>query len=190
MSIAAVPSYLQKDDPEFYLSAPPGHRFLLYFAAWGENQEENRIDWRTNDRVPKMKREGGGLVQGGWDDLSNDQHACAIAACKTPSFDEERPRRRKPKTDPGLAPWRPLIQALRDRQTRLFETVAAVERLCLDAKATAPFTTGLGNEHPLENGFAFLNPYGLPYLPGSGVKGVLRQAARELTSGDWGDAHG
>ncbi|WP_300128524.1 type III-B CRISPR module RAMP protein Cmr6, partial [Immundisolibacter sp.] len=42
----------------------------------------------------------------------------------------------------------------------------------------------------LENGFAFLNPYGLPYLPGSGVKGVLRQAARELTSGDWGDAHG
>jgi CRISPR-associated protein Cmr6 len=190
MSIAAVPSYLQKDDPEFYLSAPPGHRFLLYFAAWGENQEENRIDWRTNDRVPKMKREGGGLVQRGWDDLSNDQHACAIAACKTPSFDEERPRRRKPKTDPGLAPWRPLIQALRDRQTRLFETVAAVERLCLDAKATAPFTTGLGNEHPLENGFAFLNPYGLLYLPGSGVKGVLRQAARELTSGDWGDAHG
>ena len=25
-----------------------------------------------------------------------------------------------------------------------------------------------------------MNPYGLPYLPGSGVKGVLRQAAREL----------
>ncbi len=60
----------------------------------------------------------------------------------------------------------------------------------LDALATAPFTTGLGNEHPLENGFAFLNPYGLPYLPGSGVKGVLRQSARELASGDWGDASG
>jgi CRISPR-associated protein Cmr6 len=30
----------------------------------------------------------------------------------------------------------------------------------------------------------------LPYLPGSGVKGVLRQAARELASGDWGDTHG
>jgi CRISPR-associated protein Cmr6 len=42
----------------------------------------------------------------------------------------------------------------------------------------------------LENGFAFLNPYGLPYLPGSGVKGVLRQAARELASGKWGDTQG
>jgi CRISPR-associated protein Cmr6 len=59
-----------------------------------------------------------------------------------------------------------------------------------DALSTAPFTTGLGNEHPLENGFAFLNPYGLPYLAGSGVKGVLRQAARELVSGEWGEAKG
>ncbi|MDN5936705.1 MAG: type III-B CRISPR module RAMP protein Cmr6, partial [Nitrosospira sp.] len=50
----------------------------------------------------------------------------------------------------------------------------------LDAFSTAPFATGLGIEHPLENGFAFLNPYGLPYLPGSSIKGVLRQAAREL----------
>lgn len=58
--------------------------------------------------------------------------------------------------------------------------------LTLEAEAVAPFATGLGNEHPLENGFAFLNPYGLPYLPGSGVTGVLRQAARELASDDWG----
>lgn len=40
-------------------------------------------------------------------------------------------------------------------------------------------------EHLLENGFAFLNPYGLPYLPGSGVKGVLRQAAREVDKKSW-----
>jgi CRISPR-associated protein Cmr6 len=85
---------------------------------------------------------------------------------------------------------RKTLQALRSRQTQLFGTVQAAEGLCLDATATAPFTTGLGNEHPLENGFAFLNPYGLPYLPGSGVKGVLRQAARELAGGDWGNAHG
>ncbi|MBC7162685.1 MAG: type III-B CRISPR module RAMP protein Cmr6 [Immundisolibacter sp.] len=82
------------------------------------------------------------------------------------------------------------MSALGSRQQRLFDMVTAAEGLCLDARATAPFTTGLGNEHPLENGFAFLNPYGLPYLPGSGVKGGLRQAARELASGDWGDAAG
>jgi CRISPR-associated protein Cmr6 len=78
------------------------------------------------------------------------------------------------------------MQALAERQhalAGLFGKSRAL--LVLEAVAIAPFTTGLGNEHPLENGFAFFNPYGLPYLPGSGVKGVVRQAARELASGDW-----
>lgn len=82
------------------------------------------------------------------------------------------------------------LKSLAERQSILAATMPADALLRLEALSTAPFTTGLGNEHPLENGFAFLNPYGLPYLPGSGVKGVLRQAARELASGDWGETHG
>jgi len=74
--------------------------------------------------------------------------------------------------------------ALVERQRCI--AAALPECVAYAAIATAPFTTGLGNEHPLENGFAFLWPYGLPYLPGSGVKGVLRQAVRELVSGKWG----
>ncbi|MFC4621980.1 type III-B CRISPR module RAMP protein Cmr6 [Comamonas nitrativorans] len=80
------------------------------------------------------------------------------------------------------------MAAIAQRQAVLAGTTS--HTFTLDAIATAPFTTGLGNEHPLENGFAFLNPYGLPYLPGSGIKGVLRQAARELASGEWGDTGG
>ena len=77
---------------------------------------------------------------------------------------------------------------LRERQSVLAQPLAEQGRLLtLQASAVAPFSTGLGNEHPLENGFAFLNPYGLPYLAGSGVKGVLRQAARELAGTDWND---
>ena len=79
------------------------------------------------------------------------------------------------------------MQALAARQTHL---ARAADAYSIDATAIAPFTTGLGNEHPLENGFAFLNPYGLPYLAGSGVKGVLRQAAHELASGEWSGSHG
>lgn len=80
------------------------------------------------------------------------------------------------------------MKGLLARQKQAFDSSAAPEAgFRLEALATAPFTTGLGNEHPLENGFAFLNPYGLPYLPGSGIKGVLRQAARELISGEWGE---
>lgn len=81
-------------------------------------------------------------------------------------------------------------QALVKRQQQLTAHLPADACLKIQGKAIAPFTTGLGNEHPLENGFAFLNPYGLPYLPGSGIKGVLRQAARELASGDWDALYG
>ena len=73
-----------------------------------------------------------------------------------------------------------MIASLQDRQSILIQTKNRDSVLSLPAVSTAPFVTGMGNEHPQENGFAFLWPYGIPYLPGSGVKGVLRQAAREL----------
>ncbi len=84
-----------------------------------------------------------------------------------------------------------LNRKLCERQSAMATALAAQgQLLTLHAVAVAPFATGLGNEHPLENGFAFLNPYGLPYLAGSGVKGVLRQAARELADHLWGDNQG
>lgn len=73
---------------------------------------------------------------------------------------------------------RDLCDALVRRQNALFQ--GHPHGLRVEARSTAPFATGLGNEHPVENGFAFLTPYGLPYLAGSGVKGVLRRAAEEL----------
>jgi CRISPR-associated protein Cmr6 len=84
---------------------------------------------------------------------------------------------------------RKALAALRARQLVAAEAIGEAV-LIYPAKLSAPLPTGLGNEHPLENGFAFLNPYGLPYLAGSGVKGVLRCAAEELASGDWGDSEG
>lgn len=36
------------------------------------------------------------------------------------------------------------------------------------------FVTGLGREHPVENGFAWHHSLGVPYLPGSSVKGMVR----------------
>jgi len=70
-----------------------------------------------------------------------------------------------------------VIHALVQRQLQVGNASGAE---VIQAFSTAPFATGLGWEHPNENGFAFLHPYGLPYLAGSGVKGVLRRAAQEL----------
>ncbi|MDR1282292.1 MAG: type III-B CRISPR module RAMP protein Cmr6 [Opitutaceae bacterium] len=36
------------------------------------------------------------------------------------------------------------------------------------------FVSGLGREHPVENGFAWHHTLGTPYLPGSSVKGAVR----------------
>lgn len=74
-----------------------------------------------------------------------------------------------------------LLSSLRKRQGDMANTLPAQEILYNEEVISqSPFVTGMGLEHPLENGFSFLNPYGLPYLPGSSVKGVVRRAAEEL----------
>ncbi len=67
--------------------------------------------------------------------------------------------------------------------TRQRQLAAACGALTIAATSTSPFVTGMGEEHAVENGFAFLSPYGLPYMAGSGVKGVIRRAAEELAAG-------
>jgi CRISPR-associated protein Cmr6 len=61
---------------------------------------------------------------------------------------------------------------------------AATERLCgivyacggrtVIYKTDWHFATGLGQEHPTENGFTWHRTLGAPYLPGSSVKGLVR----------------
>lgn len=78
-------------------------------------------------------------------------------------------------------------QALIVRQDALMANIDTSLKLSISAKSLAPFMTGTGMEHPLENGFAFIQPYGLPYLAGSSVKGVLRHTARLLAENAFGE---
>lgn len=41
------------------------------------------------------------------------------------------------------------------------------------------FVTGLGRPHPVENGFAWHHTLGVPFLPGSSVKGIVRTWAEK-----------
>ena len=182
MPIAAVPEYLGKD----FKTASPGQRFGVYLPIWTARVDQE-ADVRK--RAEAKSREGdevAALLSRGMD--------TAIAALRT--------RDRKPlaglwdKNDfAARHAWNEVCalstadkqigKAMFLRQNQTFDHMPSAQGLRLHATAVAPFTTGLGNEHPLENGFAFLNPYGLPYLAGSGVKGVLRTAAKELASGQW-----
>ncbi len=66
-------------------------------------------------------------------------------------------------------------------------------------KTVSGFVTGLGQSHPIENGFAWQHLLGLPYIPGSSLKGAVKawgqwsgqiedEAERALTRIIWFDA--
>lgn len=162
MPVAAVPAYLGRN----FKNASPALRFGMLLPLWGVNRRTKKLLWTTSDISHEVR---GPLRQEREIKLNSKVDALAQAAALNPED-------------------KAAMKALADRQSHLAGNLPHM--LSLDATAIAPFTTGLGNEHPLENGFAFLNPYGLPYLAGSGVKGVLRQAARELASGQWDNEHG
>ena len=104
------------------------------------------------------------------DNFKEDLHKDQLKALKTPAVREAL----------SCVSSNALLAGLRDRQKSLATSSSDTNTLVIDAKSTSPFATGLGLEHPVENGFAFLTPYGMPYLAGSGVKGVARHAATEL----------
>lgn len=165
MSIAAVPAYLGHD----FSAASPGMRFGMYLQLWGVNRRSHLLLWTTHDMDYEMRGQNQQERE-----VKYENKVSALSGAKKLNDND-----------------RQTMRGLLARQRLTFDVSALPEAsFRLDALATAPFTTGLGNEHPTENGFAFLNPYGLPYLPGSGVKGVLRQAARELASGQWDEIHG
>lgn len=171
MAIAAVPDYLRQAFKDDFKSASPGLRFGMLFKYWGEDKKTKAILWGGKDQSYRTNRDGREIP------VKEENKRSAIdAACDLRSS--------------GSAE---LIRRLNERAAAAAHRMnedAATPVLELTGYAVAPFATGLGNEHPLENGFAFLNPYGIPYLAGSGVKGVLRTAARQLAAGRWGECHG
>lgn len=165
MAIAALPSYLGDD----FSGASPGLRFGMYLPLWGVDRRSGEINWEMRDY--KYEQRG------------TDRAERRLAH-------ENKVEALRQATRLGAADLA-MMRALSSRQATLARALAHTHNVfSLQARCVAPFTTGLGNEHPLENGFAFLNPYGLPYLAGSGFKGVMRRAACELASGDWGDTQG
>lgn len=56
--------------------------------------------------------------------------------------------------------------------------INACNGLALNFRTEGAMVSGLGRSHPVENGFSWHHILGVPYLPGSSVKGVVRSYAR------------
>jgi CRISPR-associated protein Cmr6 len=159
-----VPGYLSGLDSGIQ-QAPPGHRFLLYFPSCAEQ-------WDV--RYPKQSKKEMELAekQGEWGRLLQYRQRS-----NTGWGTLNRSKRQALNTAAGMGKTASdLLSGIRARTTALLDA----NDWRREATLIAPLATGLGNPHPVENGFAFLSPYGVPYLAGSSVKGVLRRAAEEL----------
>ncbi len=73
------------------------------------------------------------------------------------------------------------LTSLLNRQNKL---CLALGGSTADLETTAPLVTGMGLSHPVENGFTFHPTLGTPYLPASGIKGVLRAWVEEWMDHD------
>lgn len=158
--IAPIPAYIPSHTGAAFADAAPGHKFLGYLRNSQGSGSELFAAYKGKAKVDRQvpsgpeKRAANDRLKQEFDGVLNE-------VCSVPPSSKAQ------------------IQALRTRQQALHAHHGANGyRIC--TTSTAPFATGLGNEHPIENGFAFLTPYGLPYLAGSGVKGILRRAMQEL----------
>lgn len=77
-----------------------------------------------------------------------------------------------------------LLRQAAYRQEKLVEALGGT--VC-DGKLLSPFVTGLGYEHPIENGFVWHPTLGAPFLPASGVKGLIRAWVRDYEEQDEAD---
>jgi CRISPR-associated protein Cmr6 len=71
-----------------------------------------------------------------------------------------------------------VLQGVHQRQHGILQGFANQGGLALEIRArlTSPFVSGLGSGHPTETGMILDRNTGMPYIPASAIKGVLRLA--------------
>lgn len=63
---------------------------------------------------------------------------------------------------------------LAEHHTRLEALCNGSNALQLHFKTTSRLVIGIGQDHPIENGFLWHSTLGVPYIPGNSIKGMLR----------------
>ena len=78
-------------------------------------------------------------------------------------------------------------EQLKEANQRIAKLANAYNQSPIIFTNNAPFVTGLGLNHPTENGFAWHHSLGTPYLAGSSVKGIVRAFATAWKNVDSSD---
>lgn len=157
-----LPRTRSPDDPRRRHVTPgsEGNRGLYwnkFFNHWKGDFSDATDPWR--DATSKIDYHGGKmnwvLSQVHGEHLENRQFETSKSACR----------------DIGKRGAAHALEAAAVRIANLAEACGGEARPFLIA---GPFVTGMGLSHPVENGFLFHHTLGVPYLPGSSVKGMMR----------------
>ena len=77
----------------------------------------------------------------------------------------------------------PAKALLTEHHDRLTNLCKPPNGLTLSFKTTSRLVIGIGQDHPVENGFLWHPTLGVPYIPGSSIKGMLRNWMLEWADG-------
>lgn len=78
------------------------------------------------------------------------------------------------------------IHAFRERKESLLKQP---DCLCFEMNLTSPLLIGMGDENIHEFGISLLRPWGVPFIPGSALKGVASSYAAEFGGHEWQKSH-
>lgn len=92
------------------------------------------------------------------------------------AFDEEMMTKLKEKSNSSYKATNEILEKKKTQLKNFFEVSSFVIKKEINATLTSPFVTGLGSGHPTEAGMILDRNTGLPYIPASSIKGVLRLA--------------
>jgi CRISPR-associated protein Cmr6 len=96
-------------------------------------------------------------ARGSTEGIYESKHFKEVASARVPEVYTQAFRRWKESFDP--------------------EKVKTGKALVISVTTSGPLAIGLGNESPLEVGLSLHHTYGVPYLPGSAIKGLMTRAA-------------
>lgn len=153
-------------------SVPRGANFGLWYdkfpnmwnAEFNEFQQKHTIIWEPPGRPPRTKDAQVVLGKLEWiQSVSPNPYQGGVPHCGFEKLIDEMNRRQED-----------LVTALGGRTFPLVNE--------------SRFVSGLGREHPVENGFAWHHTLGTPYLPGSSLKGMIRAWANAEGKSEEADA--
>ncbi|MCP4185404.1 MAG: type III-B CRISPR module RAMP protein Cmr6 [Hyphomicrobiales bacterium] len=153
-----------------YTSIPlPGRHASFTFASGNQGLYFNKFFNQWTRDFSETNSNVTGLLNGKTSWIMSHVHQEILADCQYP---DDKPAHNMDKAAGDH-------DALASATGRTAELATLLDGNACTYVTVGPFITGMGLSHPVENGFLWHHTLGVPYLPGSSIKGMIRAWLRD-----------